>query len=181
MQITLEPVLDMPLAELAVPLQQLEPQPRTVDRTASARLLEYERGRWVALPVHTTIEVLDSPRTVEVPGAAYYCCSLIKWRQQWLPVLNLQALVHAHPLDKAQQQPQHVLIVAYQLAAFKPLHYGALHLPFFPETVEVADSAQCPLPVDSDLWSLIASSCFKHDGHVVPVLDTARLFGSYHG
>jgi hypothetical protein len=178
MQITLEPVPDMPLVELAVPLQQL--QPRTVDRTASARLLEYERGRWVALPVHTTIEVLDSPRTVEVPGAAYYCCSLIKWRQQWLPVLNLQALVHAHLQDKAQL-PQHLLVVAYQVAAFKPLQYGALHLPFFPETVEVADSAQCPLPSDSDLWPLIASSCFKHDGHVVPVLDTGLLFGSYHG
>ncbi len=161
-----------------VPAAYVQPRPllRAPERTASAQLLEYEHAHWVALPLHTTIEVLESPKIVEVPGAAGRCRALASWRGQWLPVLDLQTWVNASaqaPLISAR----HLLVVAYQMAAFTPICHGAIKLPFLLETVEVSDSAQCPLPTDSRLWSQIASACFKHNEHVVPVLDTRRLFG----
>jgi hypothetical protein len=152
-----------------------QPRPRVSDRTASARLLEYERGHWVALPLHTTIEVLESPKIVDVPGTVDYCHALSSWRGQWLPVLDLQTWASAH-VQEASVCARHLLVVAYQVAAFAPICHGAINLPFFLETVEVSDTAQCPLPTDSDVWLRVASSCFKHDGHVVPILDTGRLF-----
>jgi chemotaxis signal transduction protein len=173
-------VIDEPLVTISPSPKVLQPQAPVAERVAFARLMAYEPGCWVALPTHTTIEVLDSPKMVEVPGAAYYCRALTNWRKQWLPVLDLQALVHAHAQDDAPP-PRHLLVVAYQLAAFERLRYGALYLPSFPETLEISDRAQCPMPTDSDLWPSIALSCFEHQGHAVPVLDTGRLFSCYHG
>ena len=56
----------------------------------------------------------------------------------------------------------------------------ALANPAVPQTVEVSDDAQCDLPPDSDLWTLIALSCFRYDGHAVPIIDGGRLFGAAH-
>jgi hypothetical protein len=70
----------------------------------------------------------------------------------------------------------HVLVLAYQEAPARPIAYGAVCARLLVRMVEVADSQGCELPADSDLWPWIALSCFKHEGHAVPVLDTGRLF-----
>jgi CheW-like domain len=148
--------------------------------TAVARLLEYERGHWVALAQHATLEVLDDATVVEVPGSAYYCTGLTRWQGNWLPVIDLQVLLHAYRKEYALPS-RYLLVVAYQTAAGEPLCHGAISLPSLPATVAVSDSAQCALPGDCDLWSQLALSCFEHEGRAVPILDTARLFAGYHG
>lgn len=148
-------------------------------RTAPARLLEYRHGRHIALPVHASREVLERPQVVAVPGTAYYCAGMTKWQGQWLPVLDLQVLLNAYRAEHAAPT-RYLLVVAYQSASFQPLRHGVIALPVLPTTIEVADDALCPLPADSDLWPLLALSCFEHDGQPVPVLDAARLFERYH-
>jgi chemotaxis signal transduction protein len=142
---------------------------------ASARLLRYERGRRVALPLHTTLELLDQAVVVEVPGSMYYCNGLTRWQGEWLQVIDLHALLNAYRKDHAPRA-RYVLVVAYQPAPRQPLRHGAIALPSMPETVQVNDQSTCALPTDSDLWPLISLACFKHDGREVPILDTARLF-----
>jgi hypothetical protein len=158
-------------ASLPVPQEQV---------TVAAQLLQYDRECFVALPVHTTIELLDQAPVVEVPGAAYYCNGLTRWRGQWLPVLDLHALVNAYRKEYAPKT-RYLVIVAYQTVPRAPVRYGAIALPVLPGTVQVSDSAACELPTDSDLWPLLASSCFQIKGRAVPILDTGRLFGQYHG
>ncbi len=158
-------------ASLPVPQEQV---------TVAAQLLQYDRECFVALPVHTTIELLDQAPVVEVPGAAYYCNGLTRWRGQWLPVLDLHALVNAYRKEYAPKT-RYLLIVAYQTVPRAPVRHGAIALPVLPGTVRVSDSAACELPSDSDLWPLLASSCFQIKGRAVPILDTGRLFGQYHG
>lgn len=153
---------------------------------APARLLHYSAGHSVALPVHTTIELLDSAVTVEVPGAAHYCQQLVRWRGQWLALLDLEALLHARTDTPAVAAtvavaPRYVLIVAYQCAPRSPLEYGAIGLPALPQTVSVSDQMACPLPADSALWPQLALSCFEHEERAVPILDSARLFAGYLG
>jgi chemotaxis signal transduction protein len=149
------------------------------DRRAPAHLLEYKRGRCVAFAAHATIELIECPPVVPVPGAPYYCRGLIAWQGRQLPLLDLYTLLSAYP-DSLAPAHGHVLVMAYQRAPRQPLEYGALCAPSLVRLVEAADSHQCPLPNDSDLWPWIAMSCFRHEDQPVPVLDTARLFAQPH-
>jgi hypothetical protein len=90
-------------------------------------------------------------------------------------------LLRAHSGEGLTAAPRYALVVAYQPSSLRPLQHGAIALERLPQTITVGDAARCDLPVDSDLWPLLALSCFQHDGHAVPILDTARLFGAYHG
>lgn len=164
------------LTALAAPASQVP----TAVMTAPARLLRYDREREVALAVHTTLELLENAKVVELPGAAYYCTGLTKWQGRWLPVIDLHVLVHAYRKEYAPKA-RYLLVVAYQSAPRAALRHGAISLPAMPETVDVSDNASCPLPNDSDLWPLLALSCFSHEARAVPILDTARLFAGYHG
>jgi hypothetical protein len=147
---------------------------------APARLLEFDRGRHVALPVHTTIELIERPEIVTVPGAAYYALGMLAWQGQHLAVVDLCTLLNAHRKDGAQR-PRHVLVVAYQPAPRQPVQHAAIATVSLPQTLQVGNGTQCPLPEDSDLWPLIAVSCFEHLGVRVPIIDTSRLFSSHWG
>jgi len=147
---------------------------------ATAWLVPYKLGRRVALPMHATIAILDPPPMVVVPGASYYCKSMFRWRGHWLPLLDLEVLLTAYRSERVPPT-RHVLIVAYQRESGQLVQHGAISLPAMPVIVRVSDSAQCQLPTDSDLWPVIALSCFQHAGRAVPILDTGRLFDRYHG
>lgn len=148
---------------------------------AEARLLEYDRGRYVALPLHTTMEVVERPTVVEVPGAPYYALGMLRWQDRWIPVIDLCTLLEAY--QKLSAPPRrHLLVVAYQRAPRQPLEYGAIVTVSLPRTVRVHDSQACGLPQHSDLWPLIADSCFSENGQVaVPIVNTARLFAQVWG
>jgi hypothetical protein len=153
--------------------------PAAADHRVAARLLEYTHGRHVALAPHATLELVERPAVVEVPGAAYYACGLMSWQGRRLPVVDLCTLLRAYP-SEYQLPWRYGLVVAYQTAPRAPVQHGVLVLPALPQTITVGDEAQCELPTDSDLWPLIALSCFRHDGNPVPIIDCGRVFGAPH-
>jgi chemotaxis signal transduction protein len=142
---------------------------------AIARLVEYAPDRWVALPVHVTLEVLENPEPVLVPGAAAHACGLLAWQGKRLPMIDLGVLMHADA-GAPGEASRYALVVAFQPAPGMPVEQGALRALELPRTVEVGDDDACDLPTDSGLWPLLARSCFQRDGRIVPILDTARLF-----
>jgi len=155
-----------------------EEEPPQETRTP-ARLLEYKRGAFVAFPAHTTVGLIECPPVLVVPGAPYYCLGLIAWQQRRIPLLDLNTLLRAYP-EPNEAPVGHVLVLAFQSAAGRPLAYGGVCARWLVRMIEVADSQQCELPGDSDLWPWISLSCFAHEDHAVPVLDTARLFAPPH-
>ena len=165
----------MELESQSIDIPQPEPQAPSGEPRAPARLLEYKRGCFVAFPAHATIGLIDSPTIVAVPGTPYYCLGLMAWQGRQLPLLDLNTLLRAYP-ENEQPPAGHVLVLAYQSAPGQPLQYGAVCAPWLVRMIEVADSQQCELPGDSDLWPWISVSCFDYEGHAVPVLDTSRLF-----
>ncbi len=155
---------------------ELQPPAAPEEPRTPARLLEYKRGAFVAFPAHTTVGLIECPTVLTVPGAPYYCHGMIAWQDRRIPLLDLNTLLRAY--QEAIEPPiGHVLVLAYQSAPGQPLEYGAVCARALVRMIEVADSQQCDLPGDSDLWPWISLSCFEHEGHAVPVLDTARLFG----
>ena len=147
---------------------------------APARLLEFDRNRHVALAVHATLEIVERPEIVGVPGAAYYMLGMMRWQDRHIAVLDLCTLLNAH-LKEGAPRMRHALVVAYQTAARQPVEYAAIATIGLPQTVQVSDAAQCELPTEGDLWPLISLSCFLHHDQRVPIVDTGRLFGAYWG
>lgn len=141
---------------------------------AQALLLEYRRGHHVALPPHTVQDHLALTGLLDTPDAPYYCVGSMVWQGETLPVWDLNALLRAYADVKAPAA-SHVLVIAYQAVPGASLQYHALCAPAELPDIMVSDDMQCALPADSDLWPLIAISCFSHEGRAVPVLDTARL------
>ena len=145
-------------------------------RTAPARILEYAPGRYLALPIHTTLEIVEDPEILPVPGIASYGVGLLKWQESWIPVVDLARLLHGTPTPDADK-PKYVLSLAYQRIAGEALEYAAVVLPSLPETAFVDNDLFCDLPDDSPHWPSISLSCFTYKEKAAPIVDTGRLFG----
>lgn len=144
--------------------------------TALACLLAYAPNASIALPVHASVELVEQPRVVPVPGMPHFCQGLVAWQGRQLPLIDFQAYLQAPGNARAAPAYSHVLIVAYQTAPGRPIEYGALCAPFLVRMIGVADSQQCPLPAGEACWPSIAVSCFMNQGQTIPVLDPARIF-----
>ncbi len=150
------------------------------ERQAPARILEYAQDCRIALPIHTTLEIVEEIEIVPVPGAASHAVGLLLWQEQWLPVVDLGRLLQEPGLAAASvvtEKPRYLLVLAYQRVPGQALEYGAIVLPLLPETIFIGDDAACPLPDDNPLWPLISLSCFTYKDAPTPIVDTGRLFG----
>lgn len=162
-------------------LASLDEAPGVCGPRASARLIEYANNSYFVLPPHTTVEIIDHPAIVAVPGAAYYAYGLMKWQEHYIPIIDIDTLLRAYHDMPGNTVPRYALVVAYQRAPGAPIEHGALGLAALPQTIEVGDEAWCDLPASSDLWPLLALSCVRYHSAIVPILDTAKLFIRHHG
>ena len=146
-------------------------------RLAPARILEYAQNRRIALPIHTTLEIVEDPEIFPVPRSAPHGIGLFYWQERWLPVIDLGHLFQQADLSVAIEKLRSVLVIAYQRVPGQALEYGAIVLPLLPETIFIGDDASCALPEDSPLWPEISLSCFTYKDAATPIVDTGRLFG----
>lgn len=67
-------------------------------------------------------------------------------------------------------------VVRYRPSSSTPQQFGALKMTAIPQRVAVEDKMACDLPDSHSHWRPFSVSCFRLEGHPVPVLDLARLF-----
>ena len=152
-------------------------------RRITALLADYARDRTVAFAAHATMELVERPAITAVPGAAYFAHGLLRWQAHYLPVIDLHTLLLAHA-SAPLKPPRYALVLAWQRAAGEPLAYGAIGLTAPPRRLELEPgeaALAAPLPIDSDLWPLIANSCLRDGERACPIIDTSRLFDADHG
>ncbi|PID64971.1 MAG: hypothetical protein CR977_02640 [Gammaproteobacteria bacterium] len=140
--------------------------------TASAWLLPYATSSYIALPLKACQEIVEKPEVLAVPGIQEYSFGLLRWREQWLPLVDLQALLSG---AKKPTELQHCVVVAYHNVE-QQVQYVALSLPFLPHLLTISDNALCALPTNNSIWPKIASSCFRFQNIRVPIVDGERLF-----
>jgi chemotaxis signal transduction protein len=143
---------------------------------ATAYLLEYETGRFLAFPPHTGMELVEQPRVVYVPGMPPFCLGLMKWQGRQIPVLDLARLLLGRDSEPGLTTTGHVLVLAYQKAPGHALEYGAVNAPFLISMVSVEDSQQTDPSTEIKVLTGMSLSCFEYQGQAVPILDTARIF-----
>ena len=141
--------------------------------SAVARLVPCGRESFVALPAHTTLEIVERPHAVPVPGAPAHALGLLQWQGKRIALIDLDVLVGAS--QAVRTTPRYALVLAFQRAPGAPLEHGAVALDALPQTISVTDDSACELPAGSVRMRL-ATACFRHEGLPVPVLDSASLF-----
>lgn len=145
-------------------------------KVAPARLVEYAPGKRLALPIHTTLEIVEQPEFFHVPGIAPHGLGLLNWQDNWIAAIDLARLLEGTPTPDADK-PKYALVLAFQRTPGEPLEYAAAALSRLPETIFVSDDFFCDLPADSPIWPQISLSCFSHQGAAIPIVDTGRLLG----
>ena len=101
------------------------------EKVAPARILEYAMGRHIALPTHTTLEIVENPEIFPVPETAPHGLGLFNWQDNWIAVIDLARLLGQPELSavSADAAPRYVLVVAFQRRPGLALEYGGIVLP----------------------------------------------------
>lgn len=141
---------------------------------SDAWLLQYALGAYVALPIKACQEIVESPAVLAVPSMRSYALGMLRWREQWLSLIDLNSLLSGEAAKPISDE-SHCLIVAYYTAD-NQVGYVALSLPYFPYLLQVNDNAICALPSDNSIWQTVADSCFRFQNHRVPIVNGSKLF-----
>lgn len=154
----------------------LDESMRAQAEVALACVLDYAPGASVALPIHAGVELVEQPRVIPVPGVPASCLGLLTWQGRQLPLIDLQRYLHAADGGGGITNFSHVLVVAYQTQAGRPIEYGALCAPFLIRMIQVTDGQQCQADSTNTILNTLSISWFQHQGRAIPVMDPARLF-----
>lgn len=140
---------------------------------ALARVLDVYWTHPVAIAPQVSLEILEKPEILTVPGTKNYIEGLMRWQNRWIPAINLKSLLTG---TSQNIEPHYCLVVLYRYPDSLVIEYGALILQKIATTVTVTNSDFTALPESSKMWSLIADSCFSLDGQSVPILNMQSLF-----
>lgn len=141
---------------------------------ADARLVSWAPGRFLALAAHATLEIVEHPQAIPVPGQATHALGLLAWHRRYVPLVDLRTALDPGGPRAAAAFP-YALVVVGRDTPGAPACFVALALRELPATVRVGDDDACPLPGGHAPWHRIALSCFLHAGDAVPVVDVPRL------
>jgi chemotaxis signal transduction protein len=152
--------------------------PLASDIQALACVLEYRPGAYAALPIQSSVELVERPHVIPVPGnMPAFALGLMPWQGRHIPLIDIAAYLHGDPL--AVDGPlEHVLVVAYQPRRNAPLEYAALCAPFLVRMSEVTNDQACSLPPYLNERRSLVLACFQYQAQVVPILDLACLFAA---
>lgn len=143
------------------------------EQAVPARLLDVFWTHPVALPPQASLEIVETPKLLTVPGAKCYLQGLMHWQNRHIPVLNLKSLLTG---THQTVQSSYCLVVLYRYPQTQIIEYGAILLEDIARTVWVKDSDFTELPEAGKLWPLIADSCFAFNNQHIPILNTQSLF-----
>jgi chemotaxis signal transduction protein len=137
-----------------------------------AWLLKTANGLQIAVAEFQMTEYLLSAKRTDVPLAPDYCREGFVWRDDFLPLMNIDALAGGARPSGADQ----IAVLAYQTQPGAALQYLGLAIREAPRKIRVDDHQAGPLPEDcGELLHRLAVSCFQHDHHPTLVLELARL------
>ncbi len=160
------------------PKLDINTTPVAKDKNAvTARLLPYAENQFLTMPTHTLLELIELPQIIALPASEKFVYGLLAWQGKLIPVIDLAVFINPE-LDKADNQIDFVLIVAYQQA--NGMAHIAIKLDNSPTSVFVNNDMMCQLPTSSVInWQYYAISCFEYDNNPVPIVNPDMLFQDY--
>lgn len=141
---------------------------------STAWLLDFGEGRKAAVGERELLHLVPQAELFDVPLTPAHCAQVLSWQERLLPVWDLHVWLGDSP---EPSEAKLVAIIGYQPRSTTQPSFGALLLSEAPERILVGDEQFCELP-DGQPWPMIASSCFRHGEHAVPILDLAVMFSA---
>jgi len=142
-----------------------------------------ELAAWI-LPISQTMAVavgryelkfIEYIRTcISLPGLPAFCERGFIWRNHFIPVLDVHALVTRRRIP-ATEGEQMAAIIAYENTQ-GGIELGAILLRGVPKLIPVASTQAIPVSALTQEWHLLAQAAFKDDTGGYPVLDLRSLF-----
>ena len=129
-----------------------------------ARILTTRGGAKFALSAGVTLEVIERPEAIRVPGSAPHVLGLLAWRERRIPLIDPDG---ALGIPCKATPARYALVIAFEPTPGVQVEHGALALEQLPQFVTVSDSQACDAP---QRWREHALACFILDGEAIPVL-----------
>ncbi len=140
-----------------------------------AWLLDFGGGELAAVGKRELLHLVPQPELFAVPRTPRHCSRTLIWQSRVVPVWDVRAwLAAGHCTESAPL----AAVVGYQARAGQSPQFGALLLTEPPERITVADADACDPPGEPSGWRELASSCFRHDGDPVAILDLPRMYSA---
>jgi chemotaxis signal transduction protein len=149
--------------ELDLDLAAFDSAAPTSTATRPARILTTRSGARFALAAGATLEIIEQPQALPVPGGAAGAIGLLPWRDGRIALIDPDGVLGA-PCPAAPAR--YALVVAFQ-SADGGVEHGALALDQLPQLVMVSDSQACAAP---PRWAHMALACFAVGEEAIAVL-----------
>ncbi|MBK6008705.1 chemotaxis protein CheW [Ramlibacter ginsenosidimutans] len=134
-----------------------------------ARILTTRGGAKFALSAGVTLEVIERPEAIRVPGSAPHVLGLLAWRERRIPLIDPDGSLG---VPCKSTPARYALVIAFEQAPDVQVEHGALALDQLPQFVTVSDTQACDAP---QRWREQALACFMLGGEAIPVLG-AEIF-----
>lgn len=147
-------------------------RPRPVAQAAQAlRILPLGPGLEMAVPAPCAHEIVEAGRILPVPGSPSWVAGVLKWRDHYIAVVDMQARVRGTRADTAA----HCLVLRRPDQQGRMV-FGAVLLAGLPRTAQVRpDDPSAPAP-DARCWDGLALSFLAAPAGPLPVVDVEALF-----
>lgn len=146
---------------------------------ALAYVIEYANNQYVAFSPFISKELIDCPDILKMPVRADYSYGLIEWRNQWLPLIDIDALINNKPIKVSEaDKPAFCLVLAY--LENNQVRFAAVASVRVPDSTYVKDSDFCSYLPGQAIWPKLTTSCFTYKNQPTPIVDSNKLFGQYH-
>ena len=140
----------------------------------SAWIMKANEKLFVSVSQMELVHIINEPSYMLIPGTPAYCCNVVIWNDNILPVINLFCLIDS---SYSVNPKQGVVAVIIYRDNNQNINYGGINLIDTPILEPVKNKQVCLLPDTYTKLQNISLSCFKNkDGNKVPILDTSKLF-----
>lgn len=146
---------------------------------ALAYVVEYAGGQYVAFSPFISKELIDCPDILKMPVRADYAYGLIEWRDHWLPLIDIDALVNNKKIKISEVgKPAFCLVLAY--LENNQVRFAAVASSKVPDSTHVKSEDFCSDLPSQAIWPKLTTSCFTYKKQPTPIVDSNKLFGQYH-
>ncbi len=143
-----------------------------LENTASAWLLQAANNIQVCIGLHQATEYIEAPSLQAVPMAPSFSNSVLFWRNDIIPVIDINLLAG----NTTAMSNQFIMVAAYQTKDNMPVEHVAFKLEAVPYKIVVNDDDACELPENyPEGIKPYVLSLFKHDNTVASILNIAQL------
>ncbi len=140
---------------------------------AAAWIMKVGESFFASVSQMELVHIVNNPRYIEIPGAPDYCCNIIVWNDNILPVIDFSCLINS----TTNSTTCDVAAVIIYRDSNNEIQYGGINLANSPELEYVDNSQSCEFPAHTKALQTISLSCFKSkSGYEVPILDMNKIF-----